>query len=172
MHIYIICQLFQDLFIMKTLINLIGNMLDPIVEIVIFLIVIVALVVGIIFAILGKREKNNGKYNPAKLRFGIVTTCVSGVFLVAFTILSFFLHGGFGALGVFLFFFSPIVILAGLILTLSLGIYCVAVGHSNPKNPVLIRRGRVLLIINVSVIVTLVILFILFASGVIPIRLM
>ena len=75
---------------------------------------------------------------------------------------------------VFLLFIGlPIIIMVGLILTLSYGIYYLIEG--NKKGNIDKRKvsiGMVCLIINAAIILTVGILIILFMSGVIPIRLM
>ena len=74
---------------------------------------------------------------------------------------------------VILIVFMPLIILVGLILTLTYGIYYLVRGYQKgnvDKRKVSI--GMTLLIINAAIILTVGVLLILFMSGIIPIRLM
>lgn len=74
---------------------------------------------------------------------------------------------------VILIVIMPLIILVGLILTLTYGIYYLVMGYQKgnvDKRKVSI--GMTLLIINAAIILTVGVLLILFMSGIIPIRLM
>ena len=67
---------------------------------------------------------------------------------------------------------TPFLIIAGLIVTLALGVEALTRGYEKPRNIKLITRGWVLIGINLSVVTSIIILLVLFMGGYIPIRLM
>ena len=69
-------------------------------------------------------------------------------------------------------FLGPIIVIAGLIATLVLGISNLAIGFRTPRNVQRIANGFILLGINLAIITTFVVLLVMFATGIIPIRLM
>ena len=74
---------------------------------------------------------------------------------------------------VILIVIMPLIILVGLILTLTYGIYYLVRGYQKGNvNKRKVSIGMTLLIINAAIILTVGVLLILFMSGIIPIRLM
>ena len=69
-------------------------------------------------------------------------------------------------------FLGPIIVIAGLIATLVLGISNLAIGFRAPRNVQRIANGFILLGINLAIVTTFVVLLVMFATGIIPIRLM
>ena len=125
------------------------------------------LVVGIVFISLGYK----GNRNLNKIKLGWIFVGISSIIA---TVLILWLGnniGYFSLLGILIFIF-PFIILAGLIVTLSLGISGLATGYSKPRNNAAIKRGWTFLIINIAITTTIIVLLLMFMSGLIPIRLM
>ena len=116
----------------------------------------------------------NGKNNKTLLIIGwvmVATLIAAAIFgLVFFIIVS-----GSSILG-WLLFAVPFMIIAGLIVTLAFGIDCLTKGLTKDKegniNKGKLITGIVLLAIHITVILSLIILVVLFANGLIPIALM
>jgi hypothetical protein len=125
------------------------------------------LVVGIVFISLGYK----GKRNLNKIKLGWIFVGISSIIA---TVLILWLGnniGYFSLLGILIFTF-PFIILVGLIVTLSLGISGLVSGYSKPRNNAAIKRGWAFLIINIAITTTIIVLLLMFMSGLIPIRLM
>ena len=125
------------------------------------------LVVGIVFISFGYK----GNRNLNKIKLGWIFVGISSVIA---TVLILWLGnniGYFSLLGILIFIF-PFIIIAGLIVTLSLGISGLATGYSKPRNSATIKRGWTFLIINIAITTTIIVLLLMFMSGLIPIRLM
>ena len=136
---------------------------------------IVILTIGTVIAavILFNKAKELGKDTDAGLtctRWGWIAIAVYAALAVA-GIVYLCIESSFWV--ILLFICLPIIIVVGLILTLSYGIYYLVEG--NKKGNIDKRKvsiGLVCLIINAAIILTVGILIILFMSGLIPIRLM
>ena len=125
------------------------------------------LVVGIVFISLGYK----GNRNLNKIKLGWIFVGISSIIA---TVLILWLGnniGYFSLLGILIFIF-PFIIIAGLIVTLSLGISGLVSGYSKPRNNAAIKRGWAFLIINIAITTTIIVLLLMFMSGLIPIRLM
>ena len=125
------------------------------------------LVVGIVFISFGYK----GNRNLNKIKLGWIFVGISSIIA---TVLILWLGnniGYFSLLGILIFIF-PFIIIAGLIVTLSLGISGLATGYSKPRNNAAIKRGWTFLIINIAITTTIIVLLLMFMSGLIPIRLM
>ena len=125
------------------------------------------LVVGIVFISFGYK----GNRNLNKIKLGWIFVGISSIIA---TVLILWLGnniGYFSLLGILIFIF-PFIIIAGLIVTLSLGISGLVSGYSKPRNNAAIKRGWAFLIINIAITTTIIVLLLMFMSGLIPIRLM
>ena len=71
-----------------------------------------------------------------------------------------------------LIFIGPLFIIGGLIATLTAGIINLIVGFGKVRNKTKIINGFVLLGINLAIVTTLIVLLVMFTTGIIPIRLM
>lgn len=129
------------------------------------------LVAGIILVNRGYKSDKDGKRNLNSIRLGWIFI---GSASISATILTIWYAGrvGFYSLFPILLFILPLIIIAGLIATLSVGISQLADGYSKPRDNKKIKVGWTLLIINFSVFGLLATLLILFMSGLIPIALM
>ena len=125
------------------------------------------LVVGIVFVSLG--YKRNRDLN--KIKLGWIFIGVSSIIATALLLWLGNNIGLYSLLGLLVFLF-PVIILASLIATLTLGICGLVNGYSKPRNPTYIKRGWIFLIINIALSTTLIVLLVLFMNGWIPIRLM
>ena len=122
------------------------------------------LIGGIIFINLGYRF--NRKLSLIKTGWIII-----GVLSLLTTIGFAYLMWMTGFVLVFLIFVLPFLILVGLVITLTLGISYIALGfskHLRDKTTL----GFVLIGINLAVLATVVVLLVMFMTGIIPIRLM
>lgn len=125
------------------------------------------LVVGIVFISFGYK----GNRNLNKIKLGWIFVGISSIIA---TVLILWLGnniGYFSLLGILIFIF-PFIIIVGLIVTLSLGISGLVSGYSKPRNNAAIKRGWAFLIINIAITTTIIVLLLMFMSGLIPIRLM
>jgi len=124
---------------------------------------------GVIFVKQGKNKNLHG-LNIAGWSMVGAASIIATVLLV----LLFILMGS--SLFVYLIFIGPIVILAGIILTLSFSISFLAEGFSKSDggsiNKKKITIGFVLLGVNFLIVSTIIVLIYLFTTGVIPISLM
>jgi len=129
------------------------------------------LVAGIILVNRGYKSDKDGKRNLNNIRLGWIFI---GSASISATILTFWYaeRVGFYSLFPILLFILPLIIIAGLIATLSVGISQLVAGYSKPRYNKKIKVGWILLIINFSVFGLLATLLILFMSGLIPIALM
>ena len=123
------------------------------------------LVGGIIFVSLGYRFHRNLK---------LITTgwIIIGAISLIFTFGAIYIGIVSYSLIVSLVFICPIFILAGLIFTLAFGISNLESGFAKPRNKTKILNGFICIGINALVITTIVVLLLLFMTGIIPIRLM
>ena len=122
------------------------------------------LVGGIVFINVGYKLNRNLKL----IKTGwIIIGSLSLVSTALITYLS--IRSGIGI--ILLLFVFPLAILAGIVVTLSLGIYYLVKGYIK-KNTAMITGGWVCLIINSVVVTAIITLVILFSTGVIAIRLM
>ena len=122
---------------------------------------------GIVFISFGYK----GNRNLNKIKLGWIFVGISSIIA---TVLILWLGnniGYFSLLGILIFIF-PIIIIIGLIVTLSFGISGLATGYSKPRNNAAIKRGWTFLIINIAITTTIIVLLLMFMSGLIPIRLM
>ena len=112
---------------------------------------------GIVLLILGfKGKRILGLIRAGWIVIGVVSLIITAGFIELCIKSSFAI--------VFLIFFIPFVILIGLIATLVLGI-----SNFASKN---IKVGLVFIIINLAVVTTIIVLLVMFMTGIIPIRLM
>ena len=123
------------------------------------------LVGGIIFIRLGYKFHRK----LALIRTGWI---ILGVLSIVVTAGLVYLSFMTGMMIVFTIFLVPLLILVGLILTLTFGISDLAIGFSKPRNPKKIANGFIFIGINLAVVTTLVVLLVMFTTGIIPIRLM
>ena len=122
------------------------------------------LVGGIVFISIGYKLHRNLKL----IKTGwIIIGSLALVSTALITYLS--IRSGIGI--ILLLFVFPLAILAGIVTTLSLGIYYLVKGYTK-KNKAMITGGWVCLIINSVVVTAIITLVILFSTGVIAIRLM
>ena len=129
------------------------------------------LVAGIILVNRGYKTDKNGKRNVNNIRLGwifIGSASINATILIIW----YAERVGFYSLFPILLFILPLIIIAGLIATLSVGISQLVDGYSKPRNNKKIKVGWTLLIINFSVFGLIATLLILFMSGLIPIALM
>ena len=117
---------------------------------------------------------NQGKNNKTKYIVGwcLVATVITGVSVgLGFLIVM----AGSSLLG-WLILITPLLIIVGLILTVTYGIDCLVKGFSKDqdgqRNKSKIKTGFVLLGINATIFLSILTLIILFMNGLIPIRLM
>ena len=122
------------------------------------------LIGGIIFINLGYRF--NRKLSLIKTGWIII-----GVLSLLTTIGFAYLMWTTGFIIVFLIFVLPFLILVGLVITLTLGISYIAFGFSKHLRDK-ITLGFVLIGINLAVLATVIVLLVMFMTGIIPIRLM
>ena len=157
-----------DLCILLIGINLVSNMsLYAISQYFLVTHAIAFLVAGIVFISFGYK----GNRNLNKIKLGWIFVGISSIIA---TVLILWLGnniGYFSLLGILIFIF-PIIIIIGLIVTLSFGISGLATGYSKPRNNAAIKRGWTFLIINIAITTTIIVLLLMFMSGLIPIRLM
>ena len=123
------------------------------------------LVGGIIFISLG--YKFNRKLSLIRAGWIII-----GAASIATTILLAYLSIMTGYMLGIMIFLIPLAILVGLIVTMALGISNVAQGFSKPRNKEKITSGFVLIGINLAITTTIIVLLVMFTTGIIPIRLM
>lgn len=123
------------------------------------------LVGGIIFISLG--YKFNRKLSLIRTGWIII-----GAASIATTILLAYLSIMTGYMLGIMIFLIPLAILVGLIVTMALGISNVAQGFSKPRNKEKITSGFVLIGINLAITTTIIVLLVMFTTGIIPIRLM
>ena len=117
-----------------------------------------------------------GRANKTKM---IIGSILVGLVVTAATFFSVFLGVlmfGSSLLGLFLAA-TPFIIISGLIFTLAFGLSCLVKGYSKDENgnrpyKKSIIVGWVMIGINIAIVATFVILFVLFATGLIPIALM
>lgn len=129
------------------------------------------LIAGIILVNRGYKSDKDGKRNLNSIRLGWIFI---GSASISATILTIWYaeRVGFYSLFPILLFILPLIIIVGLITTLSIGISQLVDGYSKPRDNKKIKVGWILLIINFSVFGLLATLLILFMSGLIPIALM
>ena len=123
------------------------------------------LVGGIIFISLG--YKFNRKLSLIRAGWIII-----GAASIATTILLAYLSIMTGYMLGIMIFLIPLAILVGLIVTMALGISNVAQGFSKPRNKEKITSGFVLIGINLAITTTIIVLLVMFTTGIIPMRLM
>ena len=129
------------------------------------------LVAGIILVNRGYKSDKDGKRNLNNIRLGWIFIGSASINATILTIW-YAERVGFYSLFPILLFILPLIIIAGLIATLSVGISQLVDGYSKPRDNKKIKVGWILLIINLSVFGLLATLLILFMSGLIPIALM
>ena len=141
----------------------------------VLLVVTVAFIVtiGSILIKKGYKKDNNGDRNPKLIVIGWI---IIGVSTLAVTILFFvvaWLSGYLYTLGLLV---VPLMILVGIIVSLTLGISNLVNGYTRDENGKrnyqLVKSGWILLGLNITIVAVIFTLFMLFATGVIPIALM
>ena len=145
--------------------------MDPgILFVLIALLTIGAIMTGIILINIGMKPNAENKRNLDLVKAGWL---VLGIYSVLLTIGLVLLCIVVPSILVILIFLLPIAILVGLAITLSYGIYYLALGYSKTHPDTKLRSiGWTCLIINISIVTTIVLLLVFFMSGLIPIRLM
>ena len=125
------------------------------------------LVVGIVFISLGYK----GNRNLNKIKLGWIFVGISSIIA---TVLILWLGNNIGSFSllVFIIFILQFIIIAGWIVTLSFWLSGLVIGYSNPRNNSAIKTGWTFLIINIASTSTIIVLLLMFMSGLIPIRLM
>ena len=141
----------------------------------VLLVVTVAFIVtiGSMLVKKGYKKDNNGDCNPKLIVIGWI---IIGVSTLAVTILFFvvaWLSGYLYTLGLLV---VPLMILVGIIVSLTLGISNLVNGYTRDENGKrnyqLVKSGWILLGLNITIVAVIFTLFMLFATGVIPIALM
>ena len=141
----------------------------------VLLVVTVAFIVtiGSMLVKKGYKKDNNGDRNPKLIVIGWI---IIGVSTLAVTILFFvvaWLSGYLYTLGLLV---VPLMILVGIIVSLTLGISNLVNGYTRDENGKrnyqLVKSGWILLGLNITIVAVIFTLFMLFATGVIPIALM
>lgn len=141
----------------------------------VLLVVTVAFIVtiGSMLVKKGYKKDNNGDRNPKLIVIGWI---IIGVSTLAGTILFFvvaWLSGYLFGLGLLMI---PLLILAGIIVSLTLGVSNLVNGYTKnengKRNYQLVISGWILLGLNITIVAAIFTLFMLFATGVIPIVLM
>lgn len=143
-----------------------------------FLILIVATVafivtIGSMLVKKGYKKDNNGNRNPKLIVIGWI---IIGVSTLAGTVLFFvvaWLSGYLFGLGLLMI---PLLILAGIVVSLTLGASNLVNGYTKnengKRNYQLVTSGWILLGLNITIVAAIFTLFMLFATGCIPIALM
>lgn len=133
---------------------------------------IIAFIVGIVFTNLGYKKNKEGNRNLVFLRLGWILIGVSNVIL-SICLFFYFTNNGFYSFFGILILLSPLVIILVLILTAALGVcYLVNGYNSKPRDLKIIKRGWILFIINWTILGSIIVLLLMFMSGIITIRLM
>lgn len=133
---------------------------------------IIAFIVGIVFVNLGYKKSKEGNRNLGFLRLGWILIGVSNVIL-SICLFFYFANNGFYSFFGILILLSPLIIVLVLILTAALGAcYLVNGYNSKPRDLKIIKRGWILFIINWTVLTSIIVLLLMFMSGIITIRLM
>ena len=131
-----------------------------------FLLAIPPLIVGVVLVTKGKQIDENGNRNTGKLNAGWILVLISGI-QMGLSVVGAIMYGGLFAI----IFWFPLIIIVGLIVTLSFGINYLTEGYSLHDRKK-ISTGWTLLIINSAVVTTIIVLLLMFMNGWIPIRLM
>lgn len=141
----------------------------------VLLVVTVAFIVtiGSMLVKKGYKKDNNGDRNPKLIVIGWI---IIGVSTLAGTILFLFvswLSSYLFGLGLLMI---PLLILAGIVVSLTLGVSNLVNGYTKnengKRNYQLVTSGWILLGLNITIVAAIFTLFMLFATGVIPIALM
>lgn len=130
-----------------------------------FYITITLIIGGIIFVNLGYRF--NRKLQLIKTGWIII-----GVTSLLFTLLGIYIGVRMYSFSLLFILFGPFVIIIGLIVLLVFGVYNVIIGFRKPINKSKITSGFVCIGIHLAIVTTFIVLLVMFATGVIPIRLM
>jgi len=131
-----------------------------------FLLAIPPLIVGVVLVAKGKQIDENGNRNTGILNAGWILILISGI-QMGLSVIGAIMYGGLFAI----IFWFPLIIIVGLIVTLSFGINYLTEGYSLHDRKK-ISTGWTLLIINSAVVATIIVLLLMFMNGWIPIRLM
>jgi len=133
---------------------------------------IIAFIVGVVFANLGYKRNKDGERNLGFLRLGWILIGVSNVIL-SICLFFYFAQNGFYSLFGILILASPLIIILVLIITAALGACDLVNGYtSKPRDVKLIKRGWIFFIINWTILGSIIVLLLMFMSGIITIRLM
>ena len=130
------------------------------------------IVIGSVFVSKGFKGDEKGHRNLTYIKTGwiiIGTTCAA---LTAGLAVLITLMGGMGSILGWIIVITPFIIIGGLIVTLALGVDALTKGYTRPRKINLITRGWVLIGINLAVVTTIIVLLVMFTTGIIPIRLM
>ena len=131
---------------------------------------VMVIVTGIIYIRTGMKPVDGGERKLGYIRAGWL---IIGIYSVLATAGLIFLGFKTSSFLVWLILLSPIIILLGLVLTLSFGIYYLSEGNKGiDGDKRKISIGVVCLVINAVIVLSIGTLLILFMNGVIPIRLM
>ena len=133
---------------------------------------IIAFIVGVVFANLGYKRNKDGECNLGFLRLGWILIGVSNVIL-SICLFFYFAQNGFYSFFGILILASPLIIILVLIITAALGACDLVNGYtSKPRDVKLIKRGWIFFIINWTILGSIIVLLLMFMSGIITIRLM
>ena len=138
-----------------------------------FIATVTILVTGIVFVHSGMKEDENGNRNPTFIKIGwIIIGALSLVVtggIVFLAIETSFMVG-------FLFLILPLLVLIGLAITLSYGIFSLIVGYHKDKEGNIdiarVKVGWINIGVNIAIITAILVLLLMFMTGIIPIRLM
>lgn len=133
---------------------------------------IAAFIVGFIYLDKGYKKDKDGNRYLNIIKFAWIMIAVATISLSLSALLFFAIHGFFASFLVGVLIVVPVLFIIFFIVTLSLGASYLASGYSTPKNLVKIKRGWIILIINWTVLLSLIVLLVMFMNGLIPIRLM
>ena len=120
---------------------------------------------GIIFVGLGYRF--NRKLKLIKTGWIII-----GVTSIVFTLLGIYIGVKLYSFSLLFILFGPFVIVIGLIVLLVFGVYNVIIGFRKPIIKSKITSGFICIGIHLAIVTTFIVLLVMFATGIIPIRLM
>ena len=120
---------------------------------------------GIIFVGLGYRF--NRKLKLIKTGWIII-----GVTSILFTLLGIYIGVKLYSFSLLFILFGPFVIVIGLIVLLVFGVYNVIIGFRKPIIKSKITSGFICIGIHLAIVTTFIVLLVMFATGIIPIRLM
>ena len=120
---------------------------------------------GIIFINLGYRF--NRKLKLIKAGWIII-----GVTSIVFTLLGIYIGVKLYSFSLLFILFGPFVIVIGLIVLLVFGVYNVIIGFRKPIIKSKITSGFICIGIHLAIVTTFIVLLVMFATGIIPIRLM